>query len=74
MDQELEKRLDAKLTPSELARKKRNQEARTFANNIIEQCQQRDFTVAQFCTVIEVLDFKMQLLKNHAADITGMKD
>lgn len=74
MDQELEKRLDAKLTPSELARKNRNQEAVKFANNIIEQCQQRDFTVAQFCKVVGILDIEMQLLKDHAADITKMKD
>lgn len=74
MDKELEKRLDTKLTPSELARKKRKLEAIKFANDIIKQCQQRDFTVAQFCTVISILNVESQLLKDHAADITVMKD
>ena len=54
--------------------KRRREEAEKFAHRIFEECQQQNFTVKQFETIVSILDFKRQLLNEHAADITRIKD
>ena len=63
-----------KLTPSEKERGRRHQEARKFANEVIQMCQQRNFTVDQFNVMAEAIDFKRQLLNQSAADKTLMQE
>lgn len=68
------RKLKIKLTETEKARMARDDEASKFANEIIEQCRQKNFTVRQFNHILGILDFKRQLLESHAADIVKMND
>ncbi len=62
------------LTESEIKRMERRRAAAEYAKKIIKECQQQGFTVAQFEVIVERLDFRCQILKAHAADITRMGD
>ncbi len=66
--------LKVNVSKSEAERKRRREEAEKFAHRIFEECQQQNFTVKQFETIVSILDFKRQLLNEHAADITRIKD
>lgn len=59
-------------TQDEIERGKRIEEAKRFAQEIEKECQKRDFTVAQFEKIVEILEFKRQLWGMRAADITRM--
>ncbi len=62
------------LTESEIKRMERGRAAAEYAKKIIKECQQQGFTVAQFEIVVARLNFRCQLMKEHAADITRMGD
>ena len=62
------------LTQEEIERGKRIEDAKNLAESVYKQCQQMNFTVAQFQKVVSILDFKRQLMEMHAADVTRMKN
>ena len=49
-------------------------EVSEFADNLIKQCQQHNFTISQFSQIIEAFDLKHQLLKMGTADTVRMKN
>ena len=59
-------------TQDEIERGKRIEEAKRFAQEIEKECRKRNFTVAQFEKIVEILEFKRQLWGMRAADMTRM--
>ena len=69
-----EKILGIKLSECETARINRRDEVEKFADEIVKQCQQQNFTIKEFGIMVEKLSDTRQILESHAADITRLGD
>lgn len=62
------------LSQKEKERLERLKKAKSFADDVVNQCKQQNFTIAQFEQLVETLDIKRQLLIMQATDKTKMTD
>ena len=62
------------LTQKEMEKLERLRKAKRFAEDVVNQCKQQNFTIAQFEQLVETLDIKRQLLIMRATDETKITD